>query len=194
MSPPSLKVNEQDILKAAARIFRERGYHGTSVQDIADAVGLKKGSLYYHITSKEDLLVQIVASAIDWLVAGFEAIYAQPLSPGEKLSRAIAQHVEAITERRDEVAVFLQERNAIPAEHAVRYQAQRDRYDILFRQVIEEGIASGEFRAVDPRLATLAILGMLIWVKEWYRPDGRYTPEEIAAQFTQYVVDGLLRP
>lgn len=185
---------EAEILDAAARLFKEKGFHATSMRDIAAAVGMQKGSLYYHITSKEELLFRISHDAINAIIARLEEIAAAPLCPTEKLRQAIENHVLTLCDRLDLLSVFLKESKILTAEQQAQILERRKRYEELFEGILEEGIAAGEFRVVDVPVVAVGLLGMLNWMHQWYRPDGRLPPQQIAAIFTDFTLHGLLNP
>ena len=188
------REKETEILDAAARLFKEKGFHATSMRDIAEAVGMQKGSLYYHIASKEELLFRISHAAINAIIARLEEIAQAPLSPTEKLRQAIENHVLTLCDRLDLLSVFLKESKTLTAEQQAQILERRKRYEELFEGILEEGIAAGEFRAVDVPVVAAGLLGMLNWMHQWYRPDGRLSPQQIAAIFTDLALHGLLNP
>lgn len=187
---PSTKDNE--IFYAAASLFKQKGFHATSMQDIADAVGMQKGSLYYHISSKEELLFRISHEAISTVTEQLEEIATAPLTPSEKLRAAVEIHVETLCKRLDLMSVFLKESNTLTAEQQAQILAHRRRYEELFRGILREGIGAGEFRPVDVGAVSNALLGMLNWMHHWYRPDGRLSPTEIAKVFSDFALHGIL--
>ncbi len=164
---------EADILGAAARIFRQKGYHGTSVQDIADAVGLLKGSLYHYIRSKEQLLARLFEGALEDTVRELEAIARRDAPAGERLADMVRAYVRAVTTNLDAVGLYLREWRSLPAREVGRLAARRRAMRSLFREVLVEGAERGEFAPGDADVAAFAILGMCNWVYEWYTPDGR---------------------
>ncbi|MBO8142734.1 MAG: TetR/AcrR family transcriptional regulator [Firmicutes bacterium] len=183
-----------EVLKTALRLFRHKGYHATSMQDIADAVGLKKPSLYHYVKSKQDLLLPAYRHVVSRYTERLEAIASGPGSAQEKLGRAIASHVQVIIEHADMFAVYLSELRSLPASHrqAVR-QASRE-YRLRLESIIRQGIETGEFRPVDPHLASLIILGACNWLPQWYVPGGRMSPKEIAGMYLEVLLQGLLAP
>jgi AcrR family transcriptional regulator len=190
----AISTKEAEILDAAARLFKEKGFHATSMQDIANAVGLQKGSLYYHIASKEELLFRISHAAISAIIAHLEEITQAPLSPTEKLRQAIENHVVTLCDRIDLLSVFLKESRTLTAEQQAQILEQRKRYEELFAGILREGIAAGEFRPVDVPVVTVGLLGMLNWMHQWYRPEGRLSPQQIADIFIDLALRGLLAP
>jgi AcrR family transcriptional regulator len=181
------------IFAEAVRIFREKGYHATSVQDIADAVGLQKGSLYHYISSKEELLFKIFARSTGALTHQLEAIIASSDSPTQKLRCAIEAHLTALCEQLDIYTVYLSERRALSGRTQARVHAEGEQHARLLEQIIKEGITTKDFRAVDTKMTAHAILGMCNWLYQWYSPEGRLKPHEIAEIFSDLVIGGLAR-
>lgn len=184
---------EEQILAEAVRIFRQKGYHATSMQNIADAVGLQKASLYHYIPSKQALLSKIFERSIGALTQQLEAIHASNDSPPNKLRRAIESHVLALCEQLDTYTVYLSERRALTNRYHARVRAEGEKHARLIERILEEGIARRQFRAMDAKMVALAILGMCNWVYQWYSPEGRLTPQEIAKIFADLVLEGIAR-
>lgn len=180
------------ILRSAAALFRQRGFNGASMQDLAEVVGITKSSLYHHFPSKQALLSEILANTVDRVTPALEAIAESDLPASERLRQAVSGHVVELIRDRDNVACFIEEGRFLAPDYMQAYIAKRDRYESYFRQIVEDGIASGEFRTTDVRLASLAILGMCNWVARWYRPDGDHSPDEIATSFGSMAARGLM--
>lgn len=183
----------EEIFTEAVRIFREKGYHATSVQDIADAVGLQKGSLYHYISSKEELLFKIFERSTGELTQQLETIVASADPPTVQLCRAIEAHLTALCEHLDIYSVYLSERRVLSGRTHSRVRAEGERHARLLEHIIQEGIAARDFRPVDSKMTAHAILGMCNWLYQWYSPNGRLKPQEIAGIFSDLVVDGLAR-
>ncbi len=174
------------------KVFRERGYHAASMQEIADAVGMQKGSLYYYISGKQELLFMILERAIDTITGRVEAIYRSPLGPKEKLRQAVQTHVEVVSQRLDMLTILLRERHALtPSQQAVIDEKSKN-YERLFQKMLNEGIRAGEFGPMDVKIVSFGILGMCNWLYQWYSPQGRLPPKEIGAIFSAMLFDGLL--
>ena len=181
-----------ELVRSAARLFSERGYHGTSMQHLADALGLQKGSLYAHIGSKEDLLLDVVEEGAErFLERGAQA--AQEDAPAaQRLRDFLAGHIATVVEHLDAATVFLNEWRYLSPDLRALVQEKRDAYEALIRGIIEEGIANGEFRSdADVRLASLAVLSMGNWIYAWYRPEGELGPQDIGERFADLLVKGL---
>jgi TetR/AcrR family transcriptional regulator, cholesterol catabolism regulator len=188
--PP--RVRGEELYAAALRLFNEKGYHATSMQDIATALGLYKGSLYHYIGGKEELLVQVFERAMAALLEEVEGIVAEAaLSPSGQLRRLIQAHVRAVASNVDALSVYLHEFRALEGQALEKVRAQRDRYRELVSTVVERGMNEGEFVSGDVDIVTLGVLGMCNWLAQWYKPSGRLAPTEIASQFADLVLAGL---
>ena len=187
----SWKAREKEILAFAAKIFAEKGYDRATLQQIADAVGMKKGSLYYYISSKEDLLFQITDSMIDYWIKEQEKMLKAAISPEEKLRQAMKTHVNLLAGDFERLCVFLHEYKSLTPAWREKIIAKRNEYEDLFYQIIEEGIKTGAFRPLDVKVVTLAIMGMGNWLYQWYSPAGRLSIGQIAQVFYDLVMQGL---
>jgi len=181
----------EQMLEAAAELFSSRGYHGTSIRDIAAATGILPGSLYAHIRSKEDLLYEIVVRAAEQFLTSVRIVARGPGSPHEKLRKAMRSHVGVVAHAREEARVFLEEWSALEEPRRDEVKALRDDYERMWDEMIREGIETGDLREVDPTLARLLVLSAANWTYTWYDPDGPLSPDEIADRFTDLLFDGL---
>lgn len=182
----------QQIEDAASTLFRERGYAATSVRDIAQALDMQGGSLYAHVASKEDMLWAIVVRAADRFNREVGSIAGAEGQPAKgRLRDMIRAHVGVVTSAQKDAAVFLHEWRFLNPERRAQIGQRRDHYELLFRQVIAEGVGTNEFRPVDPRLAAMAILSALNGIATWYRPTGSKTAEDIADQHANLFLIGL---
>jgi AcrR family transcriptional regulator len=188
--PPRDRAEE--VYAAALRLFTQKGYHATSMQDIAAAVGLYKGSLYHYIGSKEDLLVRVFERGMGRLLEELERIVADgSLRPSVQLRLVIEAHVQAVADNLEALTVYLHEFRALAGESLETVRQQRERYRWLLETVLERGVACGEFATEDVGIATLGVLGMCNWLVQWYRPGGRLGPRQIAERFAELVLGGL---
>lgn len=182
----------EEIAQAAIKLFQKKGYHATSVQDIADEVGLQKGSLYHYISSKEELLMKIAHQAISSFNRRLEKIIDMEISNREKLKMAIETHLTVVASNMPMTTVLLREAFSL---HEPQYNVIHElanRYLDLWTQIINEGVASGEFKAGDVRIKALSILGACNWFYRWFQEDGAMTAEEIARVFAEIFLEGLL--
>ncbi|GIW37897.1 MAG: TetR family transcriptional regulator [Meiothermus sp.] len=185
------KMSRRDeILDAAGELFSRRGFHATSMRDLARAVNLQGGSLYAHIDSKEELLFELVNRAADEFLYNAEAIPAH-ISPKERLERLIRGHLEVIVRELDYATVFFHEWKFLNPELQSRIKARRDDYETHFRKTIEAGVKEGQFQVEDVRLATLFVLSALNWTYHWYRPHGKLTLESLSKHYCTLVFKTL---
>lgn len=157
------------------------------MQDIADAVGLQKGSLYHYISSKEDLLGVIVHGAISQYNAALAAVRALDLPVRRKLELAVRNHLKGIAENLGMLTIFLRESYALTPDQEQLIGEEINRYNRMFEELYAEGMATGEVRRMDPRLVTRTVLGTCNWFYRWYNPGGTQSIDELA----DFVVDVL---
>ena len=182
-------ATREAIIAVAAKVFRTKGYHAATMQDIADAVGILKGSLYHHFESKEEVLYLIVKEPRARLYQTVGDIVADDLPAGQKLQRAILAHLEAFDAHYPHLFVYLREREEM--KRRFRGLSPKE-YEHHWQQILREGVKSGEFRAdLDVHVASYGVLGMLNWLYRWYDPRGRLSVREIAAQFSTMALAGL---
>lgn len=184
-------MSRADIIQAAAQIFRKKGYHATSMQDIADAVNLQKASLYHHVENKQDILFTILEHALDLLIGDMRAVVDSDLSPEEKLRLAMQVYMGRLTGDSDLATVLLLEHRSLERRLRSRHAQRRDRYEGLWRKIIEEGVHQGVFRQTDITIATFAIMGVQNWMITWYREGGRLTALELSDHFSELFLEGL---
>ena len=188
---PAPPRRRQEILRAATALFAEKGYHATSMQDIGDALGVQRGSLYHHIQSKEDLLYEIMRVCSTTLLAQVEPIAAAPLPAAEKLRRFIETHLDTVISLRPEFRVLVRELRSLPPARREKIVKYRDQYERLVRTIIADGVAAGQYRRVDPKYAGFVVLGACNWFSQWYSPRGRLSRAQIAQIFADLLLLGI---
>ena len=175
----------------AAALFNARGFNGTSMADLADAVGITKSSLYHHYTSKQALLSEIIELTVNRVTPLVQEVADMDLPVRERLRRAVILHtVEAIRDK-DAIACFIEEGRYLSPDFMSTHVANRDNYEDVFRGLVKEGTTSGEFMEQDVGITVKAVLGMCNSVVRWYRPDGSRSPVEIAEDFADFAVRGV---
>jgi len=182
---------KQEILTIAARIFRQKGYNATSMNDLANECGLFKGSLYHYFKNKGEILQEVIQSYFEYLLLYLEPINSSKAMPTEKLRMSLEIQMGAIEANRDAVSVALREDRAVEDPYREAYIAQRNRLEDHLAGILEEGIEKGVFRNVDIRMTTKAILGMCNWATIWYNRDGRLSSKAIAEHFADMAISGL---
>ena len=192
--PAELTVNRQDILLAAARVFHERGYHRSKMEDIAREVDLTAGSLYHHFPEgKQEILLAVLIEGLDHISTEIDAIIASDQQPAEKLRAAVAAHIIGVTNNVSIGAAMVFEIRTMLDIPEVReaYVLRRDRFEQQFRAIIEHGMACDVFKVSDHKLFVRMILGAHNWVGVWFREGGRLTGQEIAAQMSEWFLTAL---
>jgi TetR/AcrR family transcriptional regulator, cholesterol catabolism regulator len=179
-----------DILKSAAKAFRRRGYQGATVENIASALHMKKGNLYYYFKNKEEILFACHQYSLDRLQQLLEQVEHSGLAPAQKLRALIVSSVHTILDELHGTALIL-ELEALSPAHLRAIITRRDRFDRGVRQLLEEGIGDGSFAANDVKLRSFALLGAVNWIPRWFNPEGPATSREIAERFADYLIAGL---
>ena len=182
---------KEQIFSTARSLFSERGYRATTVRDIAREMNLQAGSLYAHIVSKEDVLWEIVDRAAEQFLATVEPIAHGDAAAPEKLREMVRAHVGVVADNLDDATVFLHEWKYLSEERQTLVKDRRNRYESLYRQVIEEGIETGEFAPTDPKMAALLVLSTVNWLPQWYNLGGRLSATEVADHFSGLILKGL---
>lgn len=186
------ETRKQAILNAAAEIFHRKGYHATSIQDIAEEVGMLKGSLYYYIDSKNELLVEILNDVHEQAFGLLQEVRDSDIPAPERLRDFVVRHAIYCATHLTGMGVYLHEYKAVEGPARLKVIEMRDRYEMVLRELIVAGQAEGSFRPdADPQLATKLVLGMINWLYHWYSPGGRLSPEQIGQAMADMVLRGL---
>jgi AcrR family transcriptional regulator len=181
----------EHILRVAARLFAQQGYHGTGMAELGDAADLQRGALYYYIGSKENLLYEISSRHVVEMVEFGETLLKEDRPATEKLLRLSQRLIRTIHDDLDEVTVFFREIGALTGDRRKRVFALRDRFEDVWMRILQQGVSEGTFRRADPLLIK-AVLGMHNYSYLWLRPDGQLPPEEVAQYFCDLVLRGIL--
>jgi len=181
-----------DVVEAAGRLFASRGYHGTSMRDLGKELGLLGSSLYSHVDSKQDLLVEVVEEGARLFEASAAEALAIAGSAADRLHALIFGHVDVVLDNLDIARTFLNEARMLDAEHRARILAARDHYEEAFRSVIREGIGDGSFAAeTDPKTASIFILSILNAIERWYHPDGEIDRDGLVDRLSGFARSAL---
>jgi AcrR family transcriptional regulator len=171
-------------------LFAEKGFHGTGVTEVGDRAGIQRGSLYYHIKSKEDLLWQILSDHLQASVAAVRGIAESEAPPGEKLRALIRHQVAFVIERRLEMVIFQRDRDAVTGDRALLLQEMLDGVADQWRRVVREGHQAGAFTTADPVVIN-ALLTMVNMTHVWFRKGGEKSPREVADTLADLAFTGL---
>ena len=179
-----------EILKSAAAAFRRRGYHGASVDEIASALQMTKGNLYYYFKNKEEILFACHDYSLDLLLALMADVLADTASPEAKLRKLVLAFVHLILDELRGTALTLDPEALSPVLFQ-RVIVKRDQFDQGVRTIIQQGIDEGLFKAGDPKLIEFAMMGAVNWITKWFDPEGPATSDQIGDAFADYLVGGL---
>ena len=190
------KARNAEILQAAAKVFYRKGFHAARIQDIADELGMQKGSLYHYISTKEDLIQGLVAGALEKMIEETSSIVATGHPARQKVAMAIEAHLRRTVEDRETWGILMREdlellnRNS-PADIRVLVK----QYESLWDGVVAEGVASGEFDPnLDQRVAVQALLALCTGILSWFDPNGRLPVQEVARLYAQFALRGIQNP
>lgn len=179
-----------EILKSAAAAFRRRGYHGASVDEIASALEMTKGNLYYYFKNKEEILYACHDYSLDLLLELMAEVKAEPTTPEAKLRRLVLAFVHLILDELQGTALTL-DPEALSPPLFKKVIAKRDEFDQGMRAIIQQGMDQGGFAPGDPKMIEFAIMGAVNWIAKWYAPDGPMTSNQIGESFANYLIGGL---
>jgi AcrR family transcriptional regulator len=184
-----MATRRDEVTRTAARLFAERGFHGTSMGDLADALGMQKGSLYSHTGSKQQLLFETMEEGAQAFHAALDEV-PEDAPAVERIRLALRGHLRVVAEQLDVATVFTREWRYLDEEYRAEIVAERRRYEERFRALFREGVETGELRSdLDASTAALLVLSAANWAYTWLAP-GRDT-DELADRFTAIVVDGI---
>jgi AcrR family transcriptional regulator len=184
---------KMNIIKVAARLFSEKGYHDATLEDIAKNLKYTKGSIYYYINSKQELLFQCHELAMDMLINRMQEILATDWPLEVKLKEGIKAHIEMVVGEMSLVTVALGQEFELEEDYRQIIVAKRDQYERYFRRLVDEGIEKGIFRPLPSKMALFIIMGAVNWIPRWYSEKGSMSKEEIADFFADYLVRPLFR-
>lgn len=178
-------LRREAIHHVARKLFCKKGFSETSMQDIADELGLQRGSLYHHIESKDQLLIEILESSLDEMLAGVERIAATPEGPQEKLRLYLMVSLETMARRQEEMLIWIAERRRMP-DVLTNLAAKVRKADGYLLKIIEEGIDVGAWNPRDKQLAFQTLRGIIAWFPHWYRQGGRLSISEIGNEMNRW--------
>jgi len=192
-SSKSKRNSYEDLVDVATGLFSKHGYEGTTVRMIADALNVKSGSLYSHISSKDEILKRIVLSVAKEFLDGARVAREAGGTPEERLRALCRNHLDVLAARQGAVTVYYDEWRKLDKDSKAEITSQRKEYEQHFTSVVEDGIAAGTFADVDVRAVVLVLLSSCNWTYQWYTRRGPLQPAEIADGFVDVMLGGLLR-
>jgi len=194
MARDTLVDSRQEILRTAARLFQQRGYDATSMNDVAAALKLSKGGLYHHFQSKDEILFEIMNHAMEITEDRVLAPVRGIADPEARLRALIRLHIEVVLSPQDrEITVMLHENHPLPPALRKRINTRKKDYIHFVESLMAEVQRMGQGKnSVSPRAAAFALLGMINWIYQWYKPEGSLQAHNLVPQFTELVFGGIL--
>jgi AcrR family transcriptional regulator len=193
-SPPQ-SAQRSRILENSARLFAHQGFEGTSINEIADEVNLSKATIYHYFSGKEDIYTEIILDTLDRLLASVRDSIERKNTDTLRLIAAMEAHAQFFEDNFWAFTAMLIGFGGIrELNRRARAIALRDTYEAIFRDTIAAGVASGEFRPVDPAIASRAVLSMLNWMVRWYKPGGAKRAREFAREYAALIMQGMCSP
>ncbi len=184
-------MTRDDILQSAAQVFRQKGFHGASMADIAEAVSLQKASLYHHFSSKQEILLELLDRALEMVTERMAEVIALQIPAEEKLRLATRAYLKTLSEQGDLVSVLLLEFRSLDPDFYSRHIPNRDRFEHMWRDLIRQGVEDGTFDCDNIPLTARGLFGLMNWTITWYRQDGALSVEQIADHFANVFLNGL---
>jgi AcrR family transcriptional regulator len=185
------RTRKDQIYEVAERLFSERGYHATTIREIARELRIEGGSLYSHISSKQDLLYEIVLRGSEQFLRAARQVIASGAPARAQLRELMRRHLAIMAESTPRAIVHFHEwRHLEPGRQAI-IRARRDEYEGYVRQIIRSGVASGELAPSDERLVGLHVLSLLNWTYQWYAPGGTWNAADLSDHFFDLLMRGL---
>jgi AcrR family transcriptional regulator len=181
---------KEHIIRAAAALFAEHGYHGSGIDQLCRDVGLGRGALYYHISSKEQVLFEICRRNVAELVQIADRLGAEDIRPLQRMKLMLRALLANIAANQQEWQIFFHDYGALTGTRSETVLRLRDRFEALIQAMVDDCVQAGEFRPVAP-IVTKGLLGFYNYSYLWLRPDGPQTPEQVAEIFFEVLVDGL---
>ncbi len=186
-------LRKQKIVDTAADLFHKQGYRATTIDNIANQLGVTKGAVYNYVNCKEEILFIIYKNVLQRAFEDINRIRTTDLPPDEKLRMIIKNQINIIINNLSLMFVFFTEETQLPKEYYQIVRAKKKEYDQIIQKIIEEGISLGIFEEVDPQLLSYAINGICNWIYKWYHPKVPYSSDKIADEFIKIIERSYLR-
>lgn len=186
------EAKRQAVLQAAAQLFNERGFHATSLDDIAARLNVSKPTLYYYVKNKDEILLQCVRQGLEMTLEGIEASRQAGGNAVDQL-RACMQVYAGIVMQPFGMCLIRVGDEEVPEPSRTELRRMKSEIDHAFRRLVDQGVQEGSLAPCDPKMTAFAIAGALSWIGRWYQPGGEYTPEQVARQCIATLCDGVLR-
>ena len=186
------EAKRQAVLQAAAELFNERGFHATSLDDIAARLNVSKPTLYYYVKNKDEILLQCVSKGLEMTLEGIEASRAAGGNVVDQLRACMQAYTDIVMQPFGMCLIRVGDEE-VPEPSRTELRRMKSEIDHAFRRLVAQGVQEGSLQPCDPKMTASVIAGALSWIGRWYQPGGEYTPEQIAQQCIATLCDGVLR-
>lgn len=186
------EAKRQAVLQAAAQLFNERGFHATSLDDIAARLNVSKPTLYYYVKNKDEILLQCVKQGLHMTLEGIEASRAAGGNAVDQLRACMRVYAEIVMQPFGMCLIRVGDEE-VPEPSRTELRRMKSQIDLAFRRLVAQGVEDGALEPCDPKMTAFVIAGGLSWIGRWYRPDGDYLPDEIVEQCISTLLGGVLR-
>lgn len=183
---------KEDILRSASLVISRKGFHNTTMEDIAAELLMTKGSLYYYFKNKEELLYRCHDLILSDAMNKMENIYIEEIDSIEKMRNAIKVHMDIAIQEKEIFNLIVKPEQIFSYEHIEFIIQKRDKYAGYFDKIIEQGVDKGEFSLKQKKMARMIILGATNWIQVWYSPEGEFSKEEIEEIYAEYLLKILM--
>jgi AcrR family transcriptional regulator len=180
---------KERILEEAVKLFYERGFNGTTLDDIAGKLGVTKPFIYTHFRSKVELLEAICRPTIEMSLEAISKAAQREGRASDRLFQGVVDFSKVVLQRQANIAVYFREEKSFSEAGLADINALRKRFDRVLSELLEEGISAGEFEIADIRVAALAIGGMVSWAYTWYQPAGRLSIDDVGAELARFALE-----
>lgn len=186
------EAKRQAVLQAAAQLFNERGFHATSLDDIAARLKVSKPTLYYYVKNKDEILLQCVSQGLKMTLEGIEASRAAGGNAVDQLRACMQVYTDIVMQPFGMCLIRVGDEE-VPEPSRTELRRMKSEIDHAFRRLVVQGVQEGTLQPCNPKMTAFVIAGALSWIGRWYQPGGDYTPEQIAQQCIATLCEGVLR-
>jgi AcrR family transcriptional regulator len=186
------EAKRQAVLQAAAQLFNERGFHATSLDDIAARLNVSKPTLYYYVKNKDEILLQCVSQGLEMTLEGIEASRVAGGNAVDQLRACMQAYTDIVMQPFGMCLIRVGDEE-VPEPSRTELRRMKSEIDLAFRRLVAQGVEEGSLQPCDPKMTAFVIAGALSWIGRWYQPGGEYTPDQISQQCIATLCSGVLR-
>ena len=188
-----MSISRQKIIETSVKLFNEKSYSATSVQDIVNTLGVTKAALYYYVSSKEDILFEIFDQTMETAEKRLNNLMKEEMTVEERIRKIVFNHITAVFDEAPNISIFFTEKAHLTADNLKAINARRRKYEEIIAEVFKQGVEEGVLKKDIDILSTVyALLGMCNWLYHWYNPHGRLKPDDLAKRYSDIILFGIM--